>query len=80
LSDQNTGRLQLFTGFGASVMSLKIRIQDFTAEEICDLLLLDNSQTIDILVDALKQLIREMAGLDTTPSAAEVLSQLKTAT
>jgi len=61
-------------------MSLETRIQDFSAEEVCDLFLLDDSQTIDILANALKQLIHEMAGLETKPSAAEVLSQLKRAT
>jgi hypothetical protein len=54
-------------------------MQNFTAEEICDLLLHDDSEITDILAHALKQLIHEMAGLDTTPSAADVLSQLERA-
>lgn len=60
-------------------MSLEIRMQNFTAEEICDLLLHDDSEITDIVAHALKQLIHEMAGLDTNPSAADVLSQLERA-
>ena len=52
-------------------MSLEIHIQDYTAEEICDLLLQDDSEITAILADALKQLIHEMAGLDNRPSAAD---------
>lgn len=58
-------------------MSLDIHIQDYTVEEICDLLLQDDSKITDLLADALKHLIHEMAGLDNKPSAADVLSQLK---
>ena len=60
-------------------MSLEIQIYDFTAEEICELLLQDDSEITDIIAHALKQSIHEMAGLDTKPSAADVLSQLKRA-
>lgn len=60
-------------------MSLEIRLHDFTADELCELLLQDDSEINDIIAHAVKQSIHEMAGLDTTPSAADVLSQLKRA-
>jgi hypothetical protein len=60
-------------------MSLEMQIFGFTADEICELLLQDDSEITDIIAHALKQSIHEMAGLDTKPSAADVLSQLKRA-
>lgn len=60
-------------------MSLEIPIQDFTADEICELLLQDDAAATDILADAVRQLFHQMAGLDARPSAAELLSQLERA-
>lgn len=60
-------------------MSLELKIQDFTADEICDLLLRDDSQVTDILANAVRQLFQEMAGLEAKPSAAELLRQLERA-
>jgi hypothetical protein len=59
-------------------MSDDIHIQNFTTGEICDLLLTDDGEIAAILGNAVKQLIYQMAGLDTRPSAADVLNQLKT--
>jgi len=60
-------------------MSEDIHIQNFTTGEICDLVLRNDGEITAILADALKQLIYEMAGLHTKPSAAEVLNQIKRA-
>lgn len=57
-------------------MFQEIRIQNFTADEICDLLLQDDNEITEILALAVRQLIQEMAGVDAQPTAAEVLSQL----
>ena len=54
----------------------EIQIQNYTAEQICDLLLEDDDQITAILATAVKQLMQEMAGVNAVPSAAEVLSQL----